>query len=370
MKQRIRSDQQVLSFHKGRGAASNLIERFTTFSREPDLDFLDTLDAGDAGDAPRSPLTRVTEQRARSIISRNDSPDIPFDQSVNPYQGCEHGCIYCYARPSHAYLGLSPGLDFETRIMAKTNAAEQLRIELNRPAYVPALIALGANTDPYQPAERDLNITRSVLQVLADYRIPVGITTKSALVLRDLDILAPMAKRGLASVHLSLGTLDPRLARTLEPRANSPERRLAAIKRLTQAGIPVAIFASPIIPGLNDHELEQVMEAAANAGASQASYVLLRLPLEVRDLFVDWLHEHYPLKAAHVMNLVRQTRDGRDYDADYRVRMKGSGDYARLIAQRFKLAARRLGLQLERTTADTSQFRRPAEPDSAQLPLF
>ncbi len=367
MKQRIRADRQLLAFHKGRGAASNVVQRFTSLTREPDHDFLDSLEADDM---PRSPVTTVTAQRARSIISRNDSPDIAFDQSINPYQGCEHGCTYCYARPTHAYLGLSPGLDFETRILAKTNAAEQLRTELNRPGYVPSQIALGANTDPYQPAERELQITRSVLQVLADHRVPVSITTKSALVVRDIDILAPMAARGLARVHLSVGTLDPRLARAMEPRANAPGRRLDAIRRLTEAGIPVAVFASPIIPGLNDHELERVLQAAAAAGAVQASYVLLRLPLEVRDLFVEWLHEHYPLRAAHVMNLVRQTRDGRDYDPDFRVRMKGSGEYAKVINQRFKLAARRLGLRLEPAGMDTSQFRRPSSSEDAQLQLF
>ncbi len=318
---------------------------------------------------PRA-ATSVTLQRARSIISRNRSPDLPFDQSINPYLGCEHGCVYCYARPTHAYLGLSPGLDFETRIFAKTNAAELLRAELGRADHVPSLIALGANTDPYQPAERRLQITRAVLEVLAECRVPVAITTKSALVLRDLDILVPMAQRGLVRVHLSVGTLDATLARRMEPRATAPQRRIEAMRVLSDAGVPAGVFASPLIPALNDHELERVLEAAARAGASQAGYVVLRLPLEVRDLFVQWLQQHYPQRAEHVISLVRQMRDGRDYDATFGTRMRGSGVYADLLHQRFAVAARRLGLSAQRAPMDTTQFRRPAATAPAQQQLF
>ena len=361
-------------FVKGRGAGSNAGSRFDRWAREqdpapPDEDETDTdTDTGN-GTGTRQ-ATVVIAQPARSIISRNDSPDLPFDQSINPYQGCEHGCIYCYARPSHAYLGLSPGLDFETRIFAKSNAAALLRAELGRPGYRPSLVALGANTDPYQPAERRLAITRSVLQVLADCRLPVGITTKSALVTRDIDLLAPMAAQGLVRVFMSIGTLDAALARTLEPRANSPARRLSAIRALTDAGIPVGVFTSPIIPAINDREMEKVLQAAAESGATLASYVLLRLPLEVRDLFVEWLTRHFPDRAGHVMSLVRQMRGGQDYDADFATRMKGSGVYADLLAQRFRIATQRLGLQTRHISRmDASAFRPPA-PDAAQQRLF
>ncbi|MDE2161447.1 MAG: PA0069 family radical SAM protein, partial [Burkholderiales bacterium] len=288
---------QALRFHKGRGTGSNPASRFEAWRREPELDRCAAAgDEDEAAAAAARPPTRVTAQAARSIISRNDSPDIPFDQAINPYQGCEHGCVYCFARPTHAYLGLSPGLDFETRIQAKTNAAERLRDELRRPGYTPALIALGSNTDPYQPAERRLRITRAVLELLAECRLPVSITTKSALVTRDIDLLAAMAERGLVRVHLSVGTLDRELARRMEPRAPTPARRLDAMRELAAARIPVGVFASPLIPALNDVDLERVLEAAAAAGASDAGYVILRLPLEVRDLFVEWLEHHYPLR--------------------------------------------------------------------------
>lgn len=361
------AEPAIVHFHKGRGAGSNQATRFACWQREADLDFLDHA-AAEADEAPRQ-VTTVTEQTARSIISRNASPDIPFDQSINPYQGCEHGCIYCYARPTHAYIGLSPGLDFETRIFAKRNAAALLRAELNRPGYRPSHIALGANTDPYQPVERKLGITRELLQILAEFNLPVAITTKSALVVRDIDILQPMAAKGLARVAISLGTLDDGLARTMEPRANSPSRRLEAIRRLAAAGIPVGVLTSPLIPGLNDKDMEKVMEAAANVGATFANYVILRLPLEVRDLFVEWLERHFPLRARHVMSLVRQMRDGLDYDPDFRTRMRGTGLYADLIAQRFKIASRRFSLNLERPSMDTSLFRRPT-PQTDQLALF
>ena len=355
-------------FVKGRGAGSNRESRFDEWAREAD-------DDGWPGEAdgeqpPPARATLVTEQAARSIISRNESPDIPFEQSINPYQGCEHGCVYCYARPTHAYLGLSPGLDFETRIFAKRNAAAVLRAELGKPSYRPALIALGANTDPYQPAERRLAVTREVLEVLAEARLPVVVTTKSALVTRDIDLLAPMAERGLARVFVSVGTLDANLARTLEPRANSPARRIEAIRRLSAAGIPTGVFTSPIIPALNDREIERILESAAAVGAKLAGYVILRLPLEVRDLFVQWIETHYPLRARHVMSLVQQMRGGRDYDPTFGPRMRGGGPHADLIADRFRIATTRLGMNADRAPMDVSQFRRPSDSRDMQLQLF
>ena len=355
-----------LVFVKGRGAGSNVASRFEAWTREREAAEVEP-DADDV--TPRVAKTVISEITARSIISRNNSPDIPFEQSINPYLGCEHGCTYCYARPTHAYLGLSAGVDFETRIFAKANAAALLRAELGKRGYVPSVIALGANTDPYQPAERQLAITRSVLAVLAECNLPVGITTKSALVTRDIDLLAPMAAKGLARVYISVGTLDPELARKLEPRANSPARRLLAIRQLSDAGIPVGVFTSPLIPAINDIEMERVLEAAAAAGASHAGYVILRLPLEVRDIFVEWLEQHYPLRARHVMSLVQQMRNGRDYDAGFGTRMKGTGVYAQLIAQRFKVAATRLALNADRRPLNTSLFRRPTV-GAAQAELF
>jgi len=355
-----------IQFVKGRGAGSNEASRYAQWSREREPS---DLDPDDLDAEPGKPRTTVTELTARSIISRNDSPDIPFDQSINPYQGCEHGCVYCYARPTHAYLGLSPGLDFETKIFAKTNAAALLRLELGKRAYQPALIALGTNTDPYQPAERRLGITRAVLEVLSECRLPVGITTKSALVTRDIDILTPMAARGLVRVYMSVGTLDGELARKMEPRANAPARRIEAIRALSQAGIPVGVFTSPLIPAINDRDMEKVLEAAAAAGAVYASYVILRLPLEVRDLFVQWLTQHFPLRARHVMSLVQQMRQGQDYDARFGARMKGTGVFADLIAQRFKVATARFGLNVDRSTMDVSQFRVPGSRDG-QAELF
>ncbi|MDE2368456.1 MAG: PA0069 family radical SAM protein [Burkholderiales bacterium] len=361
---------QPVRFHKGRGTGSNAPSRFEVWRREADQDHrAPGADDDEEEIGAARPATTVTGQSARSIIARNDSPDIPFDQSINPYQGCEHGCVYCYARPTHAYLGLSPGLDFETRIFAKTNAAELLRAELRRPGYAPALIALGSNTDPYQPAERRLGITRSVLELLSECRLPVSITTKSALVTRDIDLLAGMAERGLVRVHISVGTLDRELARRMEPRAPTPARRIEAMRELAAAGIPVGVFASPLIPAINDVDLERVLEAAAAAGASDASFVILRLPLEVRDLFVEWLEHHYPLRAAHVMSLVRQMRQGRDYDPDFEQRMRGSGIHARLIEQRFRIAAARCGLAAEHVPMDVSAFR-PPPADPAQASLF
>jgi DNA repair photolyase len=334
----------VIHFVKGRGVGSNVRSRFESWAREKDLDQFEQQRTSDEPDEllPRR-ATEVRQVEARSILSYNDSPDLGFEQSINPYQGCEHGCVYCYARPSHAYLGMSPGLDFETRIQAKANAADVLRKELSKPTYRPSLIALGANTDPYQPAERELRITRAVLEVLAEFNAPVSITTKSSLVTRDLDILAPMAEKGLARVNMSLATVDSALARILDPRANAPHRRLRAIQELSTAGVPVSVFASPMIPAINDKELESILEAAAASGAKSASMIVLRLPLEVRDLFVEWLNEHFPDRAGHVMSLVRQMRGGADYDSSFGTRMRGTGQYAALLRQRFDVATRRLG---------------------------
>jgi DNA repair photolyase len=344
---------------KGRAAVSNRDSRFSGLQREAD--------PVPAEDEPASaPATEVRIEVARSIVSTNQSPDIPFDRSINPYRGCEHGCVYCYARPSHAYLGLSPGLDFETRIFAKTNAAELLRKELSRPGAVPSMIALGANTDPYQPVERRLRITRSVLEVLAEFGHPVSITTKSALVTRDIDLLAPMAARGLAKVLISVGTLDAQIARTMEPRANSPARRIQAIAQLSSAGVAAGIIVAPVVPALTDQDLERVLEAAAGAGATFASYVVLRLPMEVADLFNEWLQTHYPQRAQHVMSLVRQMRGGRDNDSTFGLRMRGTGALADLIRRRFDIACRRLGLNLERVR---QREEAPAAPAPAPAPV-
>lgn len=367
MKDQSAGEVAILHFHKGRGVGSNVESRFDSMSREADREYLDHKMVD--GDEKVSPSTKVTIHIAQSIISRNKSPDIPFDQSINPYMGCEHGCVYCYARPTHAYIGLSPGLDFETKIFAKSNAAELVRKELSHPNYVPAHIALGANTDPYQPIERKLGITRDVLKVLAEFQAPVGITTKSALVTRDIDILSQMATKGLARVYMSIGTLDAQLARIMEPRANSPARRLEAIKRLSDAGVPVGVFTSPMIPGLNDKDMERVLEAAANCGAVYASYVILRLPLEVRDIFIEWINEKFPLRAKHVMSLVNQMRQGRDYDARFGSRMRGTGVFADLIDQRFKITTKRLGLNIDRTPMDASKFQAPLLRDG-QFNLF
>ena len=342
---------------KGRGAADNPGGRFDKLDR--------SRDDGDGIDP--HPRTVITLQQARSIISRNDSPDLPFSQSINPYQGCEHGCIYCYARPTHSYLGLSPGLDFETKLFAKENAAERLRAELSRPRYRPELISLGANTDPYQPAERRLRITRGILEVLWEFRHPVGIVTKGSLIERDLDLLAPMAAEGLVQVFISIGTLDGEIARTLEPRAAAPYRRVETVRRLSAQGVPCGVFVAPIVPFLNDKDLEAVLEAVAGAGACTASFTLLRLPWEVKDLFKGWLERHYPLKAAHIMARIRDMRGGRENDPEFGSRMKGEGQYAELLRRRFDVACRRLGLNTERPrTVETGKFRRP----DAQGSLF
>jgi DNA repair photolyase len=313
--------------------------------------------------------TTVTAEVAKSILNRNDSPDLPFDQSVNPYRGCEHGCIYCYARPSHAYLNLSPGLDFETKLFYKPNAAELLERELRKPGYRVRPIALGANTDCYQPLERKLQITRRILEVLVRFRHPVGIVTKSTLIERDLELLSDLARDGLVGVGITLTTLDPELKRRLEPRAPAPAARLRTIARLAAAGIPVRVMFSPVIPFINDAELERVLQAASRAGASAASYVLLRLPWELKDLFREWLQAHYPLKAAHVMSLVQQTRGGKDYAAHWGTRFTGLGQFAKLIARRFALARRRYGLDCDRAAFNPTAFRVPPEA-ADQLALF
>ena len=313
--------------------------------------------------------TTVTPERAKSIISRNDSPDIGFDQSINPYKGCEHGCIYCYARPSHAYLNLSPGLDFESKLFYKPNAAELLDQELRKPGYQVRNISLGANTDPYQPIERRLEVTRSILQVLARFRHPVGIITKGSMIERDLDLLMDLARDRLVSVGITLTTLEPELKRTLEPRASSPQARLRVMRKLSAAGIPVRVMFSPVIPCVNDAELERVLEAAAEAGASTASYVLLRLPYELKGLFRDWLEAHMPMRAAHVMSLINQSRGGKDYQAEFGSRMRGSGQFAELIAKRFALARRRYGLDRGGEASNTAAFRVPLAAGD-QMGLF
>jgi DNA repair photolyase len=322
---------------RGRGAPSNASGRFEVYARVAEPDGWTEVE-----DLP--PLvTHVTQERAKTIITRNDSPDIGFDRSINPYRGCEHGCVYCFARPSHAYMGLSPGLDFESRLFVKLGAAELLERELSAPDYQPKTIAIGTNTDPYQPIERKYGVMRQVLEVLARAQHPVGIVTKSALVLRDIDLLAPMAEKGLVKVALSVTTLDPVLARKMEPRASTPEKRLAAIKALAEAGIPTTVMVAPIIPGLTDAELETILTRAHAAGAREAGYILLRLPLELRDLFSEWLLEHYPSKFHHILSLIRSVRDGKLYDAGFGKRMTGTGPYAWMVGRRFEIAAAKIG---------------------------
>jgi DNA repair photolyase len=349
---------------RGRGAVSNRQGRFEVDERSRFDDGWGSLDE------PVPPLeTTVTPEPIRRILTRNDSPDIPFDRSINPYRGCEHGCVYCFARPSHSYLGLSPGQDFESRIISKPDAPAALRDELDHPRYEPAVIALGANTDPYQPAERQHRITRSILEVLAAYRHPVTIVTKSAGILRDVDLLAEMARARLASVLVSITTLDRKLARRMEPRAAAPQRRLDTVRELTAAGVPAGVLASPMIPALNDHELEAILEASKAAGARAARYLVIRLPHELKGLVSEWLDTHYPERAERVLNLIRGLRGGELYDSRYGVRMRGEGPYADLLAQRFAVAARRLGLDGPMPALDTSQFERPGRPGD-QLSLF
>jgi DNA repair photolyase len=357
----ITADSRAL---RGRGARTNASGRYERETRA-------LLDDGwtREDEVPPSLKTEVLKDSSRTIITRNRSPDISFDRSINPYKGCEHGCVYCFARPTHAWLGLSPGADFESRIFAKPNAAELLARELSAPGYLPKVIAMGTNTDPYQPIERQLRITRSILEVLREFRHPVGIVTKSALILRDIDILAPMAEMGLARAALSITTLDRKLARVMEPRAATPQRRLDTIAALRRADIPVGVMFAPVIPALNDDELEGVLAQATGAGAQSAGYVLLRLPLEIKDLFREWLEASAPGRAKHVMSLIRQMRGGKDYDSQWHTRMKGTGPYAEMIARRFHMAVKRLGLNRERTQLAIGKFRRPPRTGD-QLGLF
>jgi DNA repair photolyase len=349
-----------------RGARSRVAGRFEPDAREA-FD-----DGWTRDDDPATPLeTRVTVERARSIIARNDSPDVPFERSINPYRGCEHGCVYCYARPSHAWLELSPGLDFETRLFAKTNAAELLRAELARPGYEVKPIAFGTNTDCYQPIERRCRVMRQILEVLAACEHPFSIVTKSALVGRDLDILAPMARSNLVKVFISINTLDRTLARRGGARAARPQRRLDVLKALAAAGVPCGVMVAPVIPALTDKSIEEVLEAAAAAGASSAGYILMRLPHEVKPIFREWLAAHYPQRAGHVMSVVRHLRGGRDNDPRFGTRMTGTGTYAELIASRFAIACRRFGLNRKRRgeePLDCSRFLRPAA--GGQMSLF
>nr|WP_321986313.1 PA0069 family radical SAM protein [uncultured Lichenicoccus sp.] len=343
----------------GRGVSDNVGNRYERFGSEAFDDGWDSI--ADEILAPPAVHTSLARDASRSAIAWNQSPDLGFDRAVNPYRGCEHGCVYCYARPSHAYLGYSPGLDFETRLTFKPEVARLLDRELRKPGYVARTIQLGSNTDPYQPVERTLSLTRSVLEVLERFGHPVSIVTKSAGVLRDVDILSRLAGRGLVRVWLSVTTLDTELSRRMEPRAATPLRRLAAIGGLREAGIPAGVLAAPMIPGLNDAELERILKAAAARGACDASYVLLRLPLELRQMFETWLHQHYPQRARHVLNLVRETRAGALNDSRFGHRFRGQGVYADMLAQRFRRIAGKLGLE-GRAPLDTSQFRPPPDP--------
>ncbi len=345
-----------LRAHKGRGAVSSPDGRFGVRSvcLSPEVD---------AADREKAPATHYRAMRATRIIATNQSPDVPFNRSINPYQGCEHGCIYCYARPSHSYLDLSPGLDFETRIFYKPNAVERLEEEWSRDAYQCEPITIGANTDPYQPLEKEQRITRQLLELFLKHRHPVNLITKGTLILRDIDIVAELASRRLCSVAISLPTLDACLKRIMEPRVPSAEARLKAMRQLADTGVPVSVLLAPVIPAINDNEIEAVLKAAADAGASQAHSIFLRLPHEVAPLFEDWLTIHFPERAERVMSLVRQASGGRNYDSRFGVRQRGRGPYADMIASRFRTAARRLGLQRERyqQRLDCTQFDRPGQ---------
>ncbi len=346
---------------RGRGAVSNATGRYEPERREAFDDGWDIL-------SDLAPFqTEVRDEIAKTIIATNNSPDIAFDQSINPYRGCEHGCIYCYARPSHAYWGYSAGLDFETKLTAKPNAAEALERELSKPGYKPSTIMIGANTDGYQPIERERRITRSILEVMERFSHPVAIVTKSSLILRDADILSRLAQRGLAKVAVSVTTLDHRIARKMEPRASTPAKRIAAIRDLSAAGVPVAVMAAPLIPALNDCELERILEAAAKAGASEAAYILLRLPLEISPLFQEWLQAEFPNRAKRVMSLLRSTRGGKDYVSCFGERQRGAGQYADQIEARFNLALKRHGLNQRSLSLNRDLFRKP---QGAQLSLF
>ncbi|WP_284270564.1 PA0069 family radical SAM protein [Mesorhizobium huakuii] len=355
---RIRPDR-----NRGRSAGINPSGRFEPVSRH-------VFDDGWSSLEELPPFkTEVQVEKPRTVITRNESPDISFDRSINPYRGCEHGCVYCFARPTHAFMGLSPGLDFESKLFAKPDAARLLDKELSKHGYQPRTIAIGTNTDPYQPIEKQYRIMREILEVLEARGHPVGIVTKSALVTRDIDILSRMAERGLAKVALSVTTMDRMLARTMEPRASTPTKRLEAIRQLSDAGIPTSVMVAPIIPGLTDQEMERILDSAYAAGAREAGYVVLRLPLEVSPIFKDWLLRHYPDRYRHVMSLIRSMRDGKDYDSEWGKRMKGAGPYAWQIGRRFEITAKRLGLNIERRTLRTDQFV-AAGKDQEQLMLL
>ena len=348
---------------RGRGAGLNMSGRFEINTRE-------VFDDGWSSLEELAPFkTEVQIEKPRTIITRNQSPDLSFDRSINPYRGCEHGCVYCFARPTHAYMGLSAGVDFEARLFAKPDAPRLLERELSRPGYKVQPIAIGTNTDPYQPVEKKWRIMRQLLEVLEAAGHPVGIVTKSALVMRDIDVLSRMASKGLARVALSVTTLDRKLARTMEPRAATPERRLEAIRALSDAGIPVSVMVAPVIPGLNDHEIERILDSVKAAGADAAGYVMLRLPIEVSPLFRDWLLRHYPDRYRHVMSLIRSMRGGKDYDAEFGKRMRGTGPYAWQIARRFDLTAKRLGLNARKTPLRTDHFV-PPRGEGVQLSLL
>ena len=348
---------------RGRGAGLNMSGRFEINTRE-------VFDDGWSSLEDLAPFkTEVQIEKPRTIITRNQSPDLSFDRSINPYRGCEHGCVYCFARPTHAYMGLSAGVDFEARLFAKPDAPRLLERELSRPGYKVQPIAIGTNTDPYQPVEKQWRIMRQLLEVLEAAGHPVGIVTKSALVMRDIDILSRMASKGLARVALSVTTLDRKLARSMEPRAATPERRLEAIRALSNAGIPVSAMVAPVIPGLNDHEIERILDSVEAAGADGAGYVMLRLPIEVSPLFRDWLLRHYPDRYRHVMSLIRSMRGGKDYDAECGKRMRGTGPYAWQIARRFDLTAKRLGLNARKAPLRTDHFV-PPHGEGVQLSLL
>jgi DNA repair photolyase len=362
----------VFVARKGRGAVSNIAHRFESVEREIDGDALDAARAAAAadGDDPLPPLpTEIMHERVKSLLAYNDSPDIPFDRSINPYRGCEHGCIYCYARPTHSYLNLSPGLDFETKLVAKINAVERLQSELAAPSYRPAVINIGSATDAYQPIERDLRLTRGIVELLAKTRHPFSIVTKSSLVERELDLLRTASADQTTAVFISLTTLDPDLSRRFEPRAASPSRRLRTIETLAAAGVPVHVNVAPVIPFITEPELERILKAARDSGAGCAHYTVLRLPWEVSPLFQEWLAAHFPERAQRVMNRVREMRGGREYDANFATRMKGEGTWAALIRQRFDKAAARLGFTRTPLPLRTDLFD-PPRPDSPQLGLF
>ena len=359
----------VPAAHKGRGTPWDLPHRFSSVVHEDFDDGWGTLEQS-VLEQPLAPATQIIEEQVRSILSPNDSPDIGFDLSINPYRGCEHGCIYCYARPTHSWLNLSPGIDFETRIIAKTNAATALREAFARQGYQPKMLNLGSVTDAYQPAERRLGITRGVIEVLAEHRHAFSLITKSALVERDLDLMAPMAAQQLCAAYVSITTLDDHLARVMEPRAVSPQRRLRCIETLARAGVPVGVSVSPVIPFLNEPELERILDAAAAAGASRAFSVVLRLPWEVNPLFQQWLQQHFPDRSARIMARVRDMRGGRDNDARFGSRMRGQGLWAQLLRQRFDKACARLGLNRERIELDLTAFRPPQAAKPAQASLF